>query len=65
MKRMACYVGGVLLVAATALAGPAVPAATSTTCTFAPRPPSAAEWHVKHLGATAGRAPQLIYSARR
>lgn len=26
-----------------------------------PEPPKAGEWYVKHLGATAGRAPQLVY----
>lgn len=26
-----------------------------------PEPPAAGEWYVKHLGATAGRAPQLVF----
>jgi lactoylglutathione lyase len=62
MNRLICYAAGVLLAASTAAAGPAVPAIDFHNVHIrVPDPGKAADWYVKHLGATAGRAPQLIY----
>jgi catechol 2,3-dioxygenase-like lactoylglutathione lyase family enzyme len=62
MKRIAGLAICALLLTTTAFADAAVKTlAFHNIHIRVPEPPKAAEWYVKYMGATAGRAPQLIY----